>query len=87
MTDQSEIVIKGAKPYYRPPAQSILKERPKTLCSYCPLARWYKRIEWHCFCSEFKMLVYQGPADVAPVEVCDARELEIIRLNAEATRG
>lgn len=88
MTDQSEIVLKGAKCDYRSPAQSLLNERPKTLCSYCPLARWYKRTTWYCFCSEFKTISYDQAAKLTTaVQACDARELEIIRLNAEATRG
>ena len=88
MTDQSEIGLKGAKVDYTPPAQSLLNERPKTLCSYCPLARWYKRDGWHCFCSEFKTLIYdEKGGNITPVRVCDARELEIMRLKDEATRG
>ena len=85
MTDQSDIELEGAKLDYMSPALNLLDDVPMTMCSVCPLARWYKRDGWHCFCSEFKALMYEERAgNIAPVRVCDARELEIIRLNAEA---
>jgi len=86
MTDQSKLELKGAQ-FVLSPAQELFDEAHETLCSVCPLARWYKRVEWYCFCSEFKKLMYEGPTNVAPVVVCDARELEIMRLNDEANRG
>lgn len=88
MTDQSEIDLKGAKFDYMSPAQQLLDEAHETMCSVCPLARWYKREGWYAFCSEFKTIMYDEKAgNIAPVRVCDARELEIIQLKAEAQKG
>lgn len=88
MADQSEIELEGAKFHYMSPAQELLDEAIGTLCSICPLARWYKREGWHCFCSEFKTFMYDEKAgNVAPVRVCDGRELEVARLTEEVSRG
>ena len=88
MTDRSEIEFEGAKIDYMSPALNLLNAELMTLCAFCPLARWYKRNGWKCFCSEFKELMYDEKAEIiAPVQVCDGRELEIMRLNDEAKKG
>ena len=76
--------IEGQKTTYRSPSLVNAPDAPKTLCANCPLARWYWRSEWNCFCSEFKAIIYdEQAANRRPVLACDARELEITRLSAE----
>lgn len=86
MNDDSEKRLTGQQTEYRSPSLSVipLKEIPYTLCASCPLSRWYKRGGWNCFCSEFRTLTLDETVKAtAPVYACDARELEIIKMNAE----
>lgn len=87
MDNQSEEHNFGANIDYIPPSLRHIKsdERPRTLCARCTLARWYERGGWNCFCSEFKSSTYSEKGK--PVTLCDARELEIIRLKAEQKEG
>jgi hypothetical protein len=84
MAEESKVKLIGNSTDYRPPVLAKMQEFPHTLCSYCPLSRWYKRRSWECFCIEYKSLMYDEVSNkVEPVVACDARELELIRLKAE----
>ena len=84
MAEDFEVKLLGSLTAYLPPALALANEFPQTLCTYCPLSRWYKRSTWECFCTEYKSLMYDGTSKkVEPVVACDARELELIRLKAE----
>ncbi len=85
MVDDSLAKLVGTRSEYISPSLSLLapNDRPQTLCVFCPLSRWYKRTHWECFCSEFKSLMFDGSPLIGPVYACDAREIEVVRLNAE----
>jgi len=87
MDNQFDEQNSGANIDYIPPSLRHIesKKRPDTLCARCTLARWYKKDGWNCFCSEFKFSTYSEKGK--PVTLCDARELEIIRLKAEQKEG
>ncbi len=63
-------------------------EPPNTQCATCPLARWYKKNTWDCFCTEFKALTYEeGNNRTAAVVACDARELALIEIDIQQKEG
>ena len=86
MAENSREKLVGMQTEYVPPSFRNMSagEKPYTLCAYCPLARWYKRNGWSCFCSDFRTLSYDGTGKAdSPVTQCDARELEIVRLQTK----
>lgn len=84
MTEESEFKLIGTQADYRPPSLKMANEFPHTLCSYCPLSRWYKRTAWNCYCLQYNRIMYdKAGKQIKPVVMCDARELEIIRLKGQ----